>query len=94
MTDETAKEIWERLTATEQSCKSSHRRIDNIEKLIQSISDMVVEVKHMREDLNKMHDELDEVKSRPAKIYDKFIYDAVGAAASGIVSIVLNAIVN
>lgn len=94
MTDETAKEIWERLTATEQSCKSSHRRIDNIEKLIQSISDMVVEVKHMREDLNKMHDELDEVKSRPAKIYDKFIYAAVGAVASGLVSIVLNAIVN
>ena len=89
MTDETAKEIWERLTATEQSCKSSHRRIDNIEKLIQSISDMVVEVKHMREDLNKMHDELDEVKSRPAKIYDKFIYAAVGAAASGIVSLIL-----
>ena len=89
MNDENEKEIWERLTATEQSCKSSHRRIDNIEKLIQSISDMVVEVKHMREDLNKMHDELDEVKSRPMKLYDKFIYAALGAVATGIVSLVM-----
>ena len=94
MNDENEKELWERLTANESSIKSAHHRIDNLEKLTQSVSDMVVEVKHMREDLNKMHDELDEVKSRPAKIYDKFIYAAFGAVASGLVSIVLNAIVN
>ena len=89
MNDENEKEIWERLTANEQSIKSAHHRIDNFEKLTQSVSDMVVEVKHMREDLNNMHDELDEVKSRPMKLYEKFIYAAVGAAASGIVSLIL-----
>lgn len=89
MNGENEKEIWERLTANEQSIKSAHHRIDNFEKLTQSVSDMVVEVKHMREDLNNMHDELDEVKSRPMKIYDKFICAAVGAAASGIVSLIL-----
>ena len=89
MNGENEKEIWERLTSVESSVKSAHHRIDNFEKLTQSVSDMVVEVKHMREDLNKMNDELDEVKSRPAKIYDKFIYAAVGAAASGIVSLIL-----
>ena len=92
MNGENEKEIWERLTSVESSAKSAHHRIDNFEKLTQSVSDMVVEVKHMREDLNKMNDELDEVKSRPAQIYDKFIYAAVGAAASGIVSIVMSQI--
>lgn len=92
MNDE--KEIWERLTAVEQSNKSAHHRIDSIEKLTQSVSDMVVEVKHMREDLNKMHDELDEVKNRPSKFVDKFMYAAIGAVASGLVSIILNAVVN
>ncbi len=90
MNDE--KEIWERLTAVEQSNKSAHHRIDSIEKLTQSVSDMVVEVKHMREDLNKMHDELDEVKNRPSKFVDKFMYAAIGAVASGLVSLALSQI--
>lgn len=84
------KEVWERLTAAEASGKSAHHRIDSIEKLTQSVSDMVVEVKHMREDLNNVHDEIEEVKSRPMKLVDKFVWAAVGAVASGIVSLVMS----
>ena len=94
MTSESEKELWERLTAAEASGKSAHRRIDAIEKLTQSVSDMVVEVKHMREDLNNVHDEIEEVKDRPMKIVDKFVWAAVGAAASGIVSIFMSQIFN
>ncbi len=86
------KEVWERLTSVEQSVKSAHHRLDGIEKLTQSVSDMVVEVKHMREDLNNVHDEIEEVKSRPLKIVDKFVWAAVGAVASGIVSLVMSQI--
>ena len=86
------KELWERLTAVEQSVKSAHHRLDSIEKLTQSVSDMVVEVKHMREDLNNVHDEIEEVKSRPTKFYDKLLWAFVGAAASGIVSIFMSQI--
>lgn len=84
------KEVWERLTAAEASVKSAHHRLDGIEKLTQSVSDMVVEVKHMREDLNNVHDEIEEVKSRPMKLVDKFVWAAVGAVASGIVSLVMS----
>ena len=92
MTPESEKELWERLTAAEASGKSAHRRIDAIEKLTQSVSDMVVEVKHMREDLNNVHDEIEEVKDRPLKFYDKLMWAVVGAAASGLVSLALSQI--
>lgn len=86
------KEVWERLTSVESSVKSAHHRLNLIEKLTQSVSDMVVEVKHMREDLNNMHKELDEVKNRPLKFYDKLMWAVVGAAASGLVSLALSQI--
>ena len=84
------KEVWERLTSVESSVKSAHHRLDSIEKLTQSVSDMVVEVKHMREDLNNVHDEIDEVKNRPIQFYDKLMWAFVGAGASAIVSIVMS----
>lgn len=87
------KEVWERLTSVESSVKSAHHRIDSIEMLTQSVSDMVVEVKHMREDLNKVQNEMEKVKSRPLKMYDKFLWAIAGAALSGLISLVMSAIV-
>lgn len=83
------KEVWERLTSVEASVKSAHHRIDSIEKLTQSVSDMVIEVKHMREDVNKVQSEMEIVKNRPIKIYDKFLWAIAGAAISGVISLVL-----
>ena len=83
------KEVWERLTSVEASVKSAHHRIDSIEKLTQSVSDMVVEVRHMREDVNKVQSEMEIVKNRPIKIYDKFLWAIAGAAISGVISLVL-----
>ena len=86
------KEVWERLTSVESSVKSAHHRLDSIEKLTQSVSDMVVEVKHMREDLNNVHDEIDEVKNRPIQFYDKLMWLVIGAAVSGVASIIFSMI--
>lgn len=86
------KEVWERLTTVESSVKAAHHRLDSIEKLTQSVSDMVVEVKHMREDLNNVHDEIDEVKNRPIQFYDKLMWALVGAGASAIVSFLMSQI--
>lgn len=86
------KEVWERLTASEASVKSAHKRIDSIEQLTQSVSDMVIEVKHMREDLNKMQTEVELVKNRPMKVYDKFMWAVIGAAVSSAVAALSNII--
>lgn len=84
------KEIWERLTSVESAAKSAHHRLNLIEKLTQSVSDMVVEVRHMREDINNMHKELDEVKKRPLKFYDKLLWTVTGAGVSGIISLIFS----
>ncbi len=84
------KEVWERLTRAETSIKSAHHRIDSIEKLTQSVSDMVVEVKHMREDMNNMHNELEEVKNRPFNIWSKLLWAVLGAFISGAVAAVFS----
>lgn len=89
LNDMDEKEVWERLTSVEASVKSAHHRIDSIEKLTQSVSDMVVEVRHMREDVNKVQSEMEIVKNRPIKIYDKFLWAIAGAAISGVISLVL-----
>ena len=86
------KEVWERLTSVESSVKSAHHRIDSIEQLTQSVSDMVIEVKHMREDLNKVQSEMETVKNLPLRFYDKFIWAVTGAFISGFVSVVISVI--
>lgn len=86
------KEVWERLTSVESSVKSAHRRIDSIEQLTQSVSDMVIEVKHMREDLNKVQNEMEMVKNRPLKFYDKLVWAVAGAFISGFVSVMISVI--
>ena len=86
------KEVWERLTTVESSVKAAHHRLDSVEKLTQSVSDMVVEVKHMREDLNNVHDEIDAVKNRPLQFYDKLMWLIIGAVVSGVASVIFSMI--
>ena len=52
METENEKEVWERLTAVEQSTKSAHHRIDTLDKLTESVHIIATETKAMREDVN------------------------------------------
>lgn len=83
--NENEKEVIERLTACEESTKSAHKRIDEIKELTQSVCDMVVEVRHMREDLNRMQGEMNDIKSKPASYWDKVISGLIAAAVSVLV---------
>lgn len=84
------KEVWERLTRAEAAIKSAHHRIASIEQLTQSVSDMVVEVRHMREDMNGMRTELDEVKNRPVTVWNKLLWAFTGAFMSGAVALMFS----
>ena len=57
--------IAERLTAVEQSVKSAHHRLDNIEKLTESVYALANETKTMREDMNKLQTDVDGIKAMP-----------------------------
>lgn len=83
--NENEKEIWERLTYVEQSTKSAHHRIDNIEKLVESVHVLATETKAMREDMNELSERMAEVEKRPVRRYDTFITAVVTAVVGVIV---------
>lgn len=78
------KEIFERLTAVEQSLKSLHKRQDHSDELIKSVYEMAVEVKNMRETLNNVVEQVEEVRNKPAKRWDSIVAALIGAFAGGI----------
>lgn len=77
-------EIRERLAAIEQDCKSTHRRLDNLEQLTESVHIIATETKAMREDVNDITSRVDEIEKRPVRRYDTII-TAIITAVIGII---------
>lgn len=73
------------LAAVESSVKSAHKRLDDMNKLIDSIRDVATEIKYLRDDVNKLSADIENVKNRPAKFWDKLVGAIVGAFATGLV---------
>lgn len=84
MDEKEEKDTLQRLTVVEQSTKSAHHRIDKIEELIASIQSMTVEIKHMREDINRLDDKVGAIEAKPAKRWEALIAAIVGAVAGGV----------
>ena len=78
------KEIFERLTAVEQSLKSLHKRQDRSDELVKSVYEMTVEMKNMREDLNNVAGKVEEIEQKPAKRWESIIAAVIGAVGGSI----------
>lgn len=78
------KEIFERLTAVEQSLKSLHKRQDHSDELIKSVYEMAVEVKNMRETLNSVVEQVEEIEKKPAKRWESIIAAIIGAIGGSV----------
>ena len=78
------KEIFERITAVEQSTKSAHHRVDNIEKLTESVHTIAVEMKAMREDVNGLNERMAEIEKKPVKRLDSIINILLTVLISGV----------
>lgn len=89
MEAENEKEVWERLTAVEQSTKSAHHRIDTLDKLTESVHVIATETKAMREDVNDITSRVDEIEKRPTKRYET----VVGAIITVLVGAVIGYVV-
>ena len=85
MEAENEKEVWERLTAVEQSTKSAHHRIDGIEKLTESVHIIATETKAMREDVNDITSRVDEIEKRPTKRYETVVTASITAIVGGLI---------
>lgn len=77
------KEIFERLTATESSVKSLHKRVDRHEKLIEGIQDIATEIRYLREDTNVLTTKVGELESKPQKRWDALIAAIISAIVGG-----------
>lgn len=82
--NEQEKEIFERLTAAESSVKSLNKRVDRHDRLIESIQEMVAEVKNMREDMNKIASKVTALEEKPAKRWEAVIAAILSAIAGGL----------
>ncbi len=92
-TEREIKEIWERLTAGEESIKSAHKRIDNLERLADSVNNIAIstsqiatETKALREDYTKADKRIGALEGKPIKRYEAFvtsILTAIGGALVG-----------
>ena len=79
---ENEKELWERLTAVEQSTKSAHHRLDSLDKLTESVHIIATETKAMRGDVNDITERVDEIEKRPTKRYETVV-TAINTAIVG-----------
>ena len=90
-TESEIKEIWERLTKGEASIKSAHHRIDNLEKLADSVNNLALstsqiatETKALREDYVKADERIEELEQKPIKRYESLLMAFLTAICSGI----------
>ena len=77
------KEMWERLTAVEQSTKSAHHRLDSLDKLTESVH--ITETKAMREDVNDITERVDEIEKKPNKRYETVVTAVITALVGGLI---------
>ena len=85
MEAENEKELWERLTAVEQSTKSAHHRLDSLDKLTESVHILAVETKAMREDVSDITSRVDEIEKKPNKRYETVITAVITALVGGLI---------
>ena len=83
--DNEQKEMWERLTAVEQSTKSAHHRLDSLDKLTESVHILAVETKAMREDVSDITSRVDEIEKKPNKRYETVVTAIITALVGGLI---------
>lgn len=86
------KEFEGRITAVEQSAKQAHKRIDNQDKLTESIYSLVTEFKLMREDVNDIKNRVDIIEQKPGKRWDLVTTTIITAITSGVLGYILSII--
>lgn len=79
-------EIFERIASVEQSIKSAHHRIDEMADNNKCISEILVEMRYMRRDLNKLIERVSKVEGRPVRRYDILVNGIITAVIAALVS--------
>lgn len=78
------KEIYERLTTVEQAVKSLAERQAKSDELLKCVYEMAVEMKNLREDLNKLVGQVEQIEQKPAKRWELIITAIISAAGGSL----------
>ena len=78
-------QIAERLAALEQDKKAANHRLENLEKLTESVYSLAQSVKSMQEDLKNIMARVAEIEKRPAKRWETLIAAIITAVIGGLV---------
>lgn len=92
-------EYINKLIETEQRSKSNEKRLDeharkieDIHDLTYSVKELAIEVKNMREDINKVDNRLNVLEEQPGKNWDKLKWIVITGIATAILGFVLGKI--
>lgn len=79
------------LTKVTESVKSAHHRLDSLEKQVEEIRTLAAslegtnrDVKHLRDDVREIKEDVKSVISRPARQWDKLVAALLTAAGSAL----------
>lgn len=89
-------DILERVVRVEQSDKSAHHRLDEIEQEIKenreltvAVKEIATEMKYLREEQSNMNDRLKVIEEKPAKEYERTKQDIRKQVITFILGIIL-----
>lgn len=88
--------IAERVTRVEESAKSAHKRIDNVESIQKNIQELTVSVSSLAGSVKRLVEDMTEVKTRvsciegkPGKRWDIIISSILTSLVGGIIGFVI-----
>ena len=78
-------QIAERLAALEQDKKAANDRLENLEKLTESVYSLAQSVKSMQEDLKNIMARVAKIEERPVKRWEGVVTAIITAIIGGVV---------
>lgn len=85
-------EIIKAITECEQRAKTNSRRLDDVEKhvdgmndLIGTLHDLAMEVKYMRQDIDKLNSKVEVIENKPAKRWETIVTTALTVIVSAVI---------
>lgn len=80
----------DRLAHIEESLKSAHKRIDNIDAIAKSVYEIAASIKTMQHDITDMSGKIKSIEEKPAKRWDLIITTAITTVVGIIVGYFIN----
>lgn|GEM_PF-907232 len=82
--EESEVKLRERVTKIEADLENEIAQREKLGQLVDDMRDIVIEIKHMREDLKAINDKVNTLEEKPAKRWESIIAGIIGAIAGGI----------